>query len=264
MAASALRTAGLGLLLWAAVACSNQQELAPAQLDYGYGFFPLDIGRSWTYTVDSVVFVSQGNGVVRDSSFTFAKETLVDTFRAADGTLFYRGERFERKNPSEPWAFSGVFALARTDRQAIRLENNLQIVLLPFPNGWGATFEPWIYFGHDRLVSVGGESIMMYKDWLLSVVDDQASYPLGDSLLQPVRRLENIQYESKNNWREAYFSFAEGVGLVTQQLFILDTNCDLDGSGSLDTPDEINCEALPPEDQAVKGFILQQRLIDYQ
>jgi hypothetical protein len=59
-------------------------------------YFPLAIGQSIDYQVDSVTIVTLATGVIRDSSTTFIRETITDTLRDTEGHLQWKVERFER------------------------------------------------------------------------------------------------------------------------------------------------------------------------
>lgn len=260
---------GLGLLL-TALACSNQQELETVEVDMGYGYFPLQIGRSWTYTVDSVVFVPQIGGILQDSSRTLVRELLVDTTTSLTGERLYRGERYERKSDTLPWQFRKVFTLSRNERQAIRQEDNVRVVVLPFPNSRNAVWFPDAYFDDNTFFPVAGESVAVFIDWRAAVVDRGMSFVLGDSTIEETLLVENLNFENENNWREVKEIYARGIGLVERQWRILDLEacrscCDLDGDGEAFLIEETDlCDSLTPTGRAQRGFILHQRLIDYQ
>ena len=260
---------GLGLLL-TALACSNQQELESVEVDMGYEYFPLGIDRSWTYTVDSVVFVPEVEGIRQDSSHTLVHEVLVDTTRSLSGELLYRGERYERKSDTLPWAFRKVFTLSRNERQAIRQEDNVRVVVLSFPNSINADWSPAAYFDEKSTsFPVAGESVMIYDGWKTVVTERGTPFLLGDTTYDSTLSTENIFFESENIWREAQDRYAAGIGLVERQWRILNMErceicCDLDGDGDSTSPQEFDlCDSLTPIGRAKRGFILRQRLIDY-
>ncbi|NBC07756.1 MAG: hypothetical protein GVY26_11245 [Bacteroidetes bacterium] len=259
---------GLVLLL-TALACSNQQELEAVEVDMGYEYFPLGIGRSWTYTVDSVVFVPDTEGIRQDSSRTLVREVLVDTTRSLSGELLYRGERYERKSDTLPWVFRKVFTLYRNERQAVRQEDNVPVVVLSFPNSLNASWSPAAYFDAATAFPVAGESVTIYEGWETVVVDRGTPFLLEDTTYTSTLSTENIFFESENIWREAQDRYAAGIGLVEREWRILDivgcsACCDLDGDGQSSTIEEFDlCDSLTPIGRAERGFILHQRLIDY-
>lgn len=259
---------GLGLLL-TALACSNEQELENVEVDMGYEYFPLGIGRSWTYTVDSVVFVPEVGEIRQDSSRTLVREILVDTTRSLSGELLYRGERYERKSDTLPWAFRKVFTLYRSERQAVRQEDNVPVVVLSFPNSLNASWSPAAYFDANTNFPVAGESVAIYDGWETVVTDRGRPFLLRDTTYTSTLSTENIFFESENIWREAQDRYAAGIGLVERQWRILDLEgcnvcCDLDGDGQSSTIEEFDlCDSLTPIGRTERGFILRQRLIDY-
>jgi len=260
--------AGLGLALLAP-ACSNEQELAQVDLDFGYEYFPLAIGRSWTYRMDSVVFLPATNGVRRDSSHSLMREVLVDTLRSAAGELMFRGERYERKSDTLPWQFKETFALFRTKRQAIRQEGNFQIVVLPFPLELQIGWDPAAYFDDMTLFAVGSEGIDIFQDLRFAVVQTGLPYDLADSSLQHVIRVDNLRNDNVNKDRGMTAWFAPNIGLVERRWSVLELNddclfcCDFNNNNILEPDEEEACFSAKPPAFATSGFILHQRLIDY-
>ncbi len=261
--------AGLGLALLAP-ACSNEQELAQVDLNFGYEYFPLAIGRSWTYRMDSVVFSPAANGVRRDSSRSLMREVLVDTLRSAAGELMFRGERYERKSDTLPWQFKETFALFRTERQAIRQEGHFQIVVLPFPIELQIAWDPAVYFDDQTLFALGGEGIDIFRDLRFAVVQTGLPYDLADSSLQQVIRVDNLQNDNANKDRSMTAWFAPNIGLVERQWSVLELNndclfcCDFNNNNILEPEEEEACFSAEPTAFANSGFLLHQRLIDYQ
>jgi hypothetical protein len=262
------------VLLFAALACSNEQELEVVEVDMGYEYFPLGVGRSWTYLVDSVVFVPTVGGVAQDSSRTLVREILVDTSRSLTGELLFRGERYERKSDTLPWQFRKVFTLSRTERQAIRQEDNVRVVVLSFPNSINADWFPYAYFdsnfGKSTPFPVAGESVAIYHDWEMAVLEQNDTFALSDSLLSEVLIVENVTFPEQNKSREVTERYAPDIGLVDRQWRILDLLecwecCDLDGDFEASLQEENDlCDSLTPIGRATRGFILHQRLIDYE
>ncbi len=145
--------------------CDKREVEPPLDIDFGYDYFPLDIGRTWHYEVDSITLRPQVGGILFDSVHLQARETLVDTLRDASGQLWYRGERWERRADTLPWTFRQTFLLGRTEQQAMRLEDNLLFVKLVFPADAGEGWDGHLFFDDNREISIGGEMIAVYAGW---------------------------------------------------------------------------------------------------
>ena len=64
----------LGLSASFFFACESEVE--EVDIDFGYDYFPLEVGRSWYYQVDSVIYDPSLGGTDVDSSRTFVRETI--------------------------------------------------------------------------------------------------------------------------------------------------------------------------------------------
>lgn len=259
------RVLGLALMILSLSGCNLDSEVEIVETNLGYDYFPLGIGRSWTYVVDSVKYRSVVGGISPDSSSTFARELIVDTLRGAGGGLIYRVERYERKSDTLPWEIRKVFTLSRLGQQAIRNEDNLSLIALAFPARPGATWSPQAYFDPFTEVVVAGQTLEMFKDWRFFISQaDERDLPDGQTLMD-VLRVENLNADNLFEYRRVEAYYARGVGLVEQSLDILDSQClnccDPDGDGN---PDFEQCDSLSWSAKAERGFSLRQRLIQYE
>jgi len=213
-------------------------------------YYPLQVGNSWTYAVDSIVFRPE-LVVEVDSVHLFLREEVVDTILDNNGYPWFEIEQFERYAIGEPWIYKQTLTATIQDAQALRVENNLRFIKLVFPV---ATFQQWdgnVFFDPATIVRVGGETIEMFKDW-----DYQTTEIDGQFLFQNNQPIDStitvVNADSENliELRRVTERYSPGIGLVYRELEILDTQ-DLDPTKGW-------------RDKAEKGFILRQTLIDYQ
>lgn len=251
------------ILAIAALLLSNcsKREVEEVLIDYGYEYFPLGVGRVWEYEVDSIIYRSAGNSIAADSTRTFAREIIVDTFTDNAGNLLYRAERFERPSDTLPWQIRQVFTLSRGERQAYRTEENLRFIKLPFPLREGDTWDGNAFFDPSLTVFIAGEGIRMFNAWSYRVLSLGVPQILGAFSFAETITVQNA--DSRSNLielRVATEQYAKGVGLISRQFDILDTQCRVCCNGDIGGV----CQALPWEAKAEKGFSLRQRLIYYQ
>ena len=241
-----LFTLSLGLLLLLGSSCKDSQTLLEIAPDSSQEYFPLEIGKYLTYTVDSVYFKEDAEP---DTVRILAREEITDTLRDNEGELYYRVERLERANDREPWEIRQVLALKRTDMQAERIENNQRFINLTFPFLRNAIWDG-IGFNSDSLqLAVRGEVIEIYKDWESQYdeifVPQAVNTFLFDSTV-------TVFHANSNNFIEQRFNkevYAKGIGLVMKEMSILDSQ-------------RSNGERVWPDD-AEKGFTLRQILIEH-
>ncbi|PHI21259.1 hypothetical protein CEQ90_04380 [Lewinellaceae bacterium SD302] len=217
-------------------------------------YFPLSIGQTKTYEVDSILLLQEVSGTVYDTARLTVQEILQDTFIAADGRLWYRGERYEkdRDAPDSEYRITRTFTVSTDAQVALRSENNLSFTKLVFPARTGERWDGNGDFDEFRQFAVGGEFLDIYAGW-------ETFYQTVDSTADDRRflRVEQAQVDNVIDLRQAYEVYETGVGLVEKFLDARHTQCQVCCGG-----DTAPCIDLPWDEKAEKGFILRQRLIE--
>ncbi len=241
--------------LWIS-SCSPDTTPEELDIDYGYEYFPLEIGKFLEYRLDSVIYDTTSIGVTRDTNVWFSREEVVDTFRDLSNELNYRIERSQRKSSADPWEIQSVYAAILKDNQAIRIEDNFRFIKMVFPLRLGDIWDGNIFIDDETIITVAGESIEPFKSWSyeLDGLDEQiiVNNTPYDSVMTIFQA--NNQEGPDPNLIELRYSkeeYAKNVGLIRRQMQILDTQCIAD------------CIGQTWEQKAQKGFILNQILIDH-
>ncbi len=257
------------LLALIGLSCEPEATLDNRTVNWGYDYYPLQLGRAWTYEVDSVYYFSDGESGLQDTVSARLREVITDTFTDLSGALQYRLERFIRPEGDSAWVFAGVAALSRTERQAIRQEGNFRLIHLPFPPSLGGTWEPAAYFDDGVAIAIGGSSIALFETWSFQVLDTAGAFELGGTSLDQVITVEN-RFADPDPFtrRRVVERFAPGVGLVSREMDILDTDCllccDDNADGGYDLLDTTICAEVPWPERAEVGFLLRQKLIAFE
>lgn len=221
-------------------------------------YYPLELDRPTYYRVDSVILVRTVNGVRYDSSSTEARETLVESFLGADGETYYRGERWERPNPSVPYRFKQTFTLSREGSSVVRSEDNLTFTKLVAPVREGVTWDGNRAFDVSREIFVGGELLEVYQWWDYRYTNSDTTVVLrtGVELDSVVTVQQAAVSDVLTDYRQAYEWYAPGIGLVERFLDARATQCvdccDRDYAG---------CSALPWDEKSEKGYIIHQTFL---
>lgn len=260
----ATRSVFLILISSLCFSCNKSKTEGPVIDDYGYDYFPLEVGRSWEYEVDSIIYDPAVGGTAVDSFRTFIRETITGTLPDNAGQALYRVERYFRRNDTLPWQVEKVFTLSRDEQRASRTEDNLRFTKLVFPVKAGKSWDGNAYFDDTRPVFVAGESVAMFKNWQYRILEAGVPATVGDMDFDDVAAVQNADNRYLNNFLElrlATEQYARGVGLISREVHIWDTSCQVCCGGS--TEDGV-CQSLPWEERVEKGFSIRQRLIRYQ
>jgi len=229
--------------------------------DFGYDYYPLEVGRSYFYEVDSVIF-RQGTGerALRDSSRTLFREVIVDTLRDNTGALVYRIERYERPDEQSPWQITKVLTASRNATQALRTEDNLRFIKLVFPLRTGKEWDGNRFLSGTVNFEGSTSSVNIFKDWQDYRVEavGQPETVAGQAY-DEVTTVLQTEFESATDWRYAKEQYAKGIGLVYREWQILHTQCKL--CCEMDFSD---CISLTWEEKVEDGFTLKQRLLRYE
>ncbi|TAK36940.1 MAG: hypothetical protein EPO28_12845 [Saprospiraceae bacterium] len=218
--------------------------------DFGYQYFPLGVGKYWVYSVDSTIFDPTGNSLI-SLSHRLVKEEITDTLHDISGNPLYKIERFERQADTLPWQITKVLTQSIIDNKALRTEDNLRFIKLPFPLRKNDQWDGNAYFDPSIIVTVAGESMEMFKDWSYKVEQVDEPENIGSYSFPAVATIRQANNENLIELRISKEKYAKGVGLVYRELWILDTQC------------IEPCTGQTWEEKAEKGFILKQTIIAY-
>lgn len=281
----------LALLFFAS--CKTEED--PFEPDYGFEYFPLEVGKYIIYEVDSTIFDPTGDSLVSFSK-TMMKEEIFDTLLDNLGNTLYRVERTERNMAGEPWQIKKVLTLSIQNNQGIRTEDNLRIIKLAFPLRRNNTWDGLVHFDAENLVAtVAGESIFPFKNWGNFRLEEVAEPDsIGNFFFDEVTTLREAEDENLIELRVSREKYAKGIGLVYKEMRILDTqkcqeecqplenalnqcisDCLQSGTDSTQCVSQCaqfeidlnicqeDCNNLPWEEKAQKGFILTQTIIEH-
>lgn len=248
----------LYVLLGFLFSCDNR-ETEEIVIDYGYEYYPLAVGSSWTYQVDSIIFDPAIGGTALDSTRSYVREVIADTLELADGETAFRVEHYYRHHDTLAWEIASVYTLAADDEKAYRTEDNLRFIKLVFPLKKGSNWDGNAFFDDTRDILIAGESVEMFKSWSYEVLESGISRQIGDLSFEEVAVVQNADDENLIERRYAIEEYARGVGLISKELLIADTQCNVCCNGDFSI-----CEPLSWREKAEKGMIVKWQLIDYQ
>lgn len=235
----------------------EEEVLEPRDISAELAYFPLVVGQTDFFRLDSIVLFNTVGGVVYDTARLEVREVLVDTFRTADGSLWYRGERSERNLGETAWRPALTFELSLQNNQIIRREDNLPFIKMVFPLREGKRWDGNVGFDEFRQIPAGGELLDVFAGWdyrygPIGVARDTLNLTFTESLL-----VEQADIDNLIDYRSAYERYAPGVGLIERLLDARHTQCRVCCNGDTQT-----CFDLDWDQKAEKGFIVYQRRLE--
>lgn len=219
-----------------------KEEAAAPELPFRYEYFPLSIGQERLFVVDSILFDPLGNRVQIDTTTTFIRELVVDTFRNASKALEYRIEQYQRRIQGAPWVLKKVLTELRSTRQAQRFEDNFRLIKMVFPQQLERSWNPLTFVDPGSKVEVKGEPLELFKGWEAKVKSIDQSWNQYPQTLE----LQFSDYENAIELRRGTERYAANLGLVYRELSVLNTQC-------------LSCQGQAWEKKAQAGFILKMR-----
>ncbi len=227
---------------------SCDPEIEEPEFIYDTHYFPAVLGHTWVYQMDSTIYDDQGNTVYNTTSFH--RERITDAFMNENGDSTYVLEISYKRDSTSAWDPYRQWLLEKTPTHVNRVEENLIFRKLLIPVDQGQEWESPQFNTNDIFQDVAGETIYPFKNWSSKVLAVNDSFTIDDTSYTEVVK---VQQADDTNIIERRFSMERyelGIGLIHRRMMILDTQCTI-------------CED-PWEEKAEAGFILVQKLIDYQ
>ena len=232
--------------------CSFDADIEYLSIDYGYEYYPAEVGKYIIYDVDSIVFDLTSNGRITDTTSYQVKEEIADTTTDNTGRMMYLIHYSTRDNPDEDWTIKKVHTAVIDDNRVERTEDNFRFVKLLFPIKKETTWNGNQLFSDENvIITVRGETLELFKNWTSSVIDKNVREVINNQTFDDVLIIHHADYENNIERRFVEEKYARNIGLISKTMFILDTQC----NGNL-----ANCLGIPWEDKAEKGFILHKRI----
>lgn len=215
-------------------------------------YFPLKIGASSVYFLDTIQF-DPGTGIVKIDTFKwFAKETVRDTFMDAQKNTNYLVDRYEhsRNANDTAWIYKRTFIETVTAQNTQRLEGTFRYIKLPSAFSNNQQWDGNAYSDAYAAISVANNTVLPFiQTWKSTITGVNTSENINGKSYADVVTVEaksdpNILTERRYQLEK----YANGFGLISRQLEILDTQI-LDPTKAW-------------EKKAQKGFIVKQVLVN--
>lgn len=239
------RIAVLVISVLFAIRCSDTTQEIDAD-SFGYDYFPVATGNTWTYMSDSVIIRS--GGLRRDTSRAFIREEIGERYKDAEGKDVYKVFRSYRKKETDSWQNLNTWTVQLDQNRAIRTEENLKFIKLVFPFAKGLRWDGNAFIDKDIRIQAGDENIQPYKNWKHRIEDTAAEVTFKGQKINSLK-VNLVADTSIIDLRNVAEYYAKGIGLVRKEMVIFD-------SGNTQP-------VMPWSAKAQKGFTHTLTLIDF-
>lgn len=213
----------------------------------GSSYFPLAVGHTWTYQLDSIVY--DNNGTRIDTISLTIRERITESFTDPSGDEAFRVERARLSDGF--WIITDIWSASLDDRLAYRNEENLRFAKLSFPIKQGNAWDGNAFLNEEIIVKVAGEPIRIYQNWgNYSYTSVDQTETINGINYNDVCTINQVDLEDKITKRFSIEKYADNFGLVYKKMIILNTQ-------KFESND-------PWEVKAEEGFILEQQLISFE
>lgn len=233
--------------LFLALSCGDNVTEEPDESNFGYRYFPIEVGYTWEYQVDSVLIFQGGNANVFSTSFV--QEKVTDLLSENGDERVFRIERSIKSDQNDEYKLQDVWQTSIDNERAIKTEENLKFIKLVFPALPDTKWDGNVFFDSDQPFIVAANEIAIYQDWKYKIEEIGLERTINDISYSDVLHLVHIDEESLVNKRYSDESYAANVGLIERNMMIFDTQ-------KADT-------SLDWLVRAEEGFQLKQTLISF-
>lgn len=222
-------------------------------------YFPLKVGSSITYQVDSIVFDDAPGGNKKDTVSFQLKEEIASINLTESGDTVYYLHRFRRAEDTQPWALKDVWTASTNGTEALRTEENLTFKKLSFPLHYGKRWEPTAYINPQTSILIGTEHVQAYEEWEAEVLSFDKEGSVGHFAFDTgtVMTIDQTNMDDGVMKRFVHETYVRNIGLVERTDSILDSRC-------IEIGDFGPCLGKPWIEHASKGYILSQVMIGFQ
>lgn len=228
---------------------SCDKTIENLDIDFGYDYYPLEVGKYIIYDVDSITYDPTATITSIDTTSYQVKEEIVEKTTDNSGRALFVIHYFTRSNSNDIWELENVYSTVKEDRWVERTEDNLRFVKMLFPQKIDSTWNGNRYFAEDGiLIEVRGETLEIFKNWSSLATGKGDSEIIGGLNFDDILTIKHADDENLIERRFVEEKYARGIGLVEKTVMILDTQC----GGNLS-----DCIDLTWKEKAEKGFILK-------
>ncbi len=114
------------------VACHKSSDKDEV-VDLGYAYYPVQVGATWIYQVDSLVYDNNAGFTTIDTFTYLYKEQVVSAYTDLEGKPAQYLNRFFKFTDTTDWVESNRWTLSQSALNAQKVQENIRFVKLVYP-----------------------------------------------------------------------------------------------------------------------------------
>lgn len=198
---------------------SCKRQIIPADdIELGKEYFPLTMGHTIEYAVDSILY-NDFNSTVDTFRYEI-KDEIGNEFIDNEGRTSYLVHRYKRQDASYAWADNLTYYITQTAFNIEVIESNLRFIKMVFPVKTNTKWDG------NKFITTDVDELKWYNGWEYKYVNINESYNTGyinfpntvtinevDDVVGDT--LDATKYSTRTFSRERY---AKNVGLISREI----------------------------------------------
>lgn len=205
------------ILVLGLVLASCEDRFKEVDTDFGYDYFPLEIGAFKTYDVMEITYNASGPDTTR-----YELKTTITEMVEEDDTNYFVLKRERRPDELSEWEIADLWTIRRDDFTGVTVEENIPLIKMTFPAELDKTWDGNAFNSRNA-------AEYRYVSPTSAIYDDLLN---GAQKIQV--QIADIPQNLVNR-DQRYEVYARGIGLVEKNYIVLNyctANC---GSEEVDS-----------------------------
>lgn len=191
------------------VTACNKTETIELSKDYDY--YPLRVGSSITYEIDSFIFSDVSYPLITIDTIHYQFKEKIDTvYKDNANRDAYRIVTYRRKDISYPWETFRVWSVVRESNRIIKNEDDLHFIKLVFPI---ANLIAWS--GNNQIVN--DEENEYLQGWSYTYTQKNATYTYNGVSYDSCVQVTQLDDENAIEKKYSIEQYAKGIGLIYKE-----------------------------------------------
>lgn len=230
--------------------CKKEVETLDIESNYGYNYFPMEIGSYITYKGDSIIYNYFYTQVKRTRSF-YLKEVVSDTSRDNLNRLAYDIDVYERFDTNQAWQHLVKWYKVTDNKFAERIEDNLRYIKLIFPQKVGTHWNPYRFIQTKIPYIFEIDSSLTIIDSRAVILNKDVPYTNAFLTFDSTLTVSNLIDSSSVDYYKITEKYARNIGMVYREQW------------NVIAKDAGRNPSLPWIDRARLGFYIKLEAINY-
>ncbi len=250
-----MRVIAICFLFAALIACTKRETDQAQDFGYQYGYFPLEIGKAIEYQLDSFIYDRDADGrIAIDTVSVRIRDQITDSVSFGGG-VNYIIVRSELRNGN--WVPVRTMQAGKDEKMAWRTEDQFRLIKMPFPMTRRSEWNGLTFVNTETEVEFRQNRLRPFTNWEFEVDSIDIAKTIGNFTFDSTLQITEADNTNAIERRFSRVIYAKNIGPVYVEQWILDSQyCN-------QVPPPSDCETLPWEQKAERGYILRQTVVSF-